>query len=363
MIEIAIRITKSRAFLDSPHYMIRRFCYRIENILKATSGMLTNTESCAPGGRHDNDFEDFRQITILPTPDEIASTDLPFYRTADYIYTIDPDHRALVHYDNQFRLLREDLLAELRNDLQVARGQKKGKGSAYRIDGLTFCGVACGDHNRRKQCCLTFRCTKGLPFLSGAVSDDHKMLRHQAFGCLLNGADVVVFATVDRSQSVLVDKIPTIALEVTERGALNRLLACTSPGKDFIFLVVNTPVFAYEPVLKQLQEKREFPMAECLLSSHPSPGVLSLSGDVSRVVNRIKESDGKRLEMILGTQREITLDSSQLQSLLAGLEQSVSIIQGPPGIKIICLCTCLVTNVYTRYREVFYRRASHKDLA
>ncbi|KAF9257043.1 hypothetical protein L218DRAFT_828763, partial [Marasmius fiardii PR-910] len=31
-----------------------------------------------PGGRHDNDFEDFRNVAVFPTPTEINSKRLPF---------------------------------------------------------------------------------------------------------------------------------------------------------------------------------------------------------------------------------------------------------------------------------------------
>lgn len=74
-------------------------------------------DSYRPGGRHDNDFKDFREISILPIPDEIASVEIPYYRRMCDVYNVSEAQRAVMHYDNQFRLLREDLLAELRNDL------------------------------------------------------------------------------------------------------------------------------------------------------------------------------------------------------------------------------------------------------
>lgn len=67
-----------------------------------------------------------------------------------------------MHYDNQFLLLQEGLLVELRNDLQVAQGQKKGRKSAVSVGGLVFKGLDCGTQTRRKPCSLTFFCKKGL---------------------------------------------------------------------------------------------------------------------------------------------------------------------------------------------------------
>jgi hypothetical protein len=49
--------------------------YRIHNILQnTTSATLMDADSYRPGERprHDNDSENFREIAIPPTPDEIA---------------------------------------------------------------------------------------------------------------------------------------------------------------------------------------------------------------------------------------------------------------------------------------------------
>lgn len=86
-----------------------------EKIKHVLSGSVTvNTdgeEDYVPGGRHDNDFADFRQIAILPTADELRAKEAPFLRLASAID--DPetsDQRLGIYLDNQFRLLREDML-------------------------------------------------------------------------------------------------------------------------------------------------------------------------------------------------------------------------------------------------------------
>jgi hypothetical protein len=68
----------------------------------------------APGGRHDNNFADVRKIAILLTPDELASKD-PFSRRAADVQAGDTrSHYLVLHTDNQFRLLREDLPPKVR---------------------------------------------------------------------------------------------------------------------------------------------------------------------------------------------------------------------------------------------------------
>lgn len=63
-----------RIFLESSQLEVRNIGQKIKHIIDA----VTNPEHLGdegPGGRHDNDALDIREITILPTPDELASTE------------------------------------------------------------------------------------------------------------------------------------------------------------------------------------------------------------------------------------------------------------------------------------------------
>lgn len=339
VIATADQIAQARTFLDSPSLDIRTVGYRIDAILKTLTAKLDVQDGYRPGGRHDNDFESFREISILPTPDEIGSMQKPFYRRMEDIYKVPAEQRPAAHYDNQFRLLREDFLAELRNDLQIARGQKKGRKSVTPVHGLRLTGVGCGDDSRRRTCYLQFECTKGLPRLSPLprmerkklLDDTPNFMKHQAFGCLLDKMEIVGFVSLDRGSSELLDDVPTLALIVSGDAALNRLLTGPKMESTFTFMLVNTPIFAYEPILQRLQAVVEFPMPEILLASEPKPERLVLDDELETVVERIQMSKGRSLNNIIGTETDVTLDESQLQSLLDGLQQSISTIQGPPG--------------------------------
>ncbi|RAH86736.1 hypothetical protein BO86DRAFT_72682 [Aspergillus japonicus CBS 114.51] len=331
--------TQSRTFLDSPSLEIRTIGYRIQSIMKTIRAKVDLDDRYWPGGRHDNDFEDFREISILPTPDEIASVEIPYYRRMCDVYNVPEAQRAATHYDNQFRLLREDLLAELRNDLQIARGQKKGRRSAPPVHGLCLTGVGCGTDDRRKTCYLEFACTMGLPHLSclpkadrtKLLDDNPHIFRHQAFGCLLSKREIVAFVSLDRGSSDLLDDLPILALVVSGSDELTRLFTCAKVGPPFAFLPVHTPIFAYEPILQRLQQVVEFSLSQILLASEPKPELLTLDDDLATLVRQIQTTNGKSLEAILDTDMKVSLDGSQLQSLLNVLQQSVSTIQGPPG--------------------------------
>lgn len=68
-----------------------------------------STSSAAPGGRHDNDFEDYTKICLSPTQDEILSDSAAFLpqNLTGYKSPHLPNGSAMEHLDLHFRLLRE----------------------------------------------------------------------------------------------------------------------------------------------------------------------------------------------------------------------------------------------------------------
>lgn len=128
--EDARKVVSDESVLHSPSTDIRGLGRKIEHILRVRSSSAPIDGDFGPGGRHDNDFADFRKIAIYPTADEFLATTRPFYRPVDEIERMSAETRIAAHLDNQFRLLREDMLSELRDDIQIARGQKKGRRSA-----------------------------------------------------------------------------------------------------------------------------------------------------------------------------------------------------------------------------------------
>jgi len=99
---------------------------KIKHIVSTLNSAGGEESESGPGGRHDNDFVDFREVAIHPTADEIISEEQPFLRTADAVE--DPTYegkKLAVHLDNQFRLLREDMLSEMREELSIVSGKKK----------------------------------------------------------------------------------------------------------------------------------------------------------------------------------------------------------------------------------------------
>ncbi|KAF2742814.1 P-loop containing nucleoside triphosphate hydrolase protein [Sporormia fimetaria CBS 119925] len=272
--DIAKRVTDNASFIKSADSLdVRNIGHKIKHVLDSTSDDSTD----GPGGRHDNDFAQIQKIKILPTSDEFASSEHPFYRRVDSITSAAPETRGLTHVDNQFRLLREDLLGELRNDFQIATGQKKGRRKIV-LEHLKYAGIDCGPEVKRKPCSLQLLCADGVPQLRNVkqserkkyLADNKNIFKKQSLGCLVSNGNVVAFATVDRDEDLLAQKPAIVVLQVTDASSFGKVLTACKFAQDLCFVQVDTAVFAYEPVLKCLQSLTELPLEDQLLSLTPS---------------------------------------------------------------------------------------------
>ncbi|KAJ9156715.1 Stage V sporulation protein K [Pleurostoma richardsiae] len=334
-------ISLTDAFTKATTPETRMLGYKIQGVLRLRFASATGDAAYGPGGRHDNDFADFRKISIYPTADEFLSPDRPFYRHAKEVQEHDMATRAGVHIDNQFRLFREDMLGELRNDLQVAIGRKKGKGNAILLRELSPVGLYLGDEKHFKSCAIAVRCGRGLEVLARMntkertkyLDDNKHFLKHQAFGALCRGEEIVGFAFIDRDTSRLMQTPPEVLLRfVDEQAFMKGLMALKSPV-NLQFVVVGTPVFAYEPVLRCLKDISDLPLQDRLLDPRSSDTFQAVFEIQSLIQRLLLKGAGGELDFVSqgGKATQVELDPSQLESLVNALSTSVSAIQGPPG--------------------------------
>lgn len=347
--DIVKSVSDSQQFLASQDHATRELGYKLQKVIRIQCAGKQPDNSAGPGGRHDNDFDDFRRIRVYPTTDEFLSTQVPYYQTAREIIDTDEERRPRAHLDNQFRLLREDMLAELREDIQVAVGSKRGKRTSLILGGLVPFGIDIGDPTtgRYKRCTLLVQCYSGLQFLQKLepaarkkyLQEQPHLLKHQSFGVMCRGKEILGFAFVDRDIDNLAKSPPAVSLQFTDdHGLRNALLALTIFGKDTVqFILVGTPVFAYEPVLLALQRMTHVPLLDLLINPTATstirfeipPRLQPLVAQLWRAGGDVGVSGVVGLETTSGPRVE--LDESQLAALLLALGNPVSLIQGPPG--------------------------------
>jgi len=371
-------------FLKTQHHPTRELGYKIKRIVQILRcPQQQQGKSNGPGGRHDNDYGDYRDIRIYPTTDEFLSTQPPYCLTAKEVLDTKIEDRARVHLDNQFRLLREDMVADLREDHQIAIGIKKGRRSAVVLGGLRPVGLSFGDEDsgRFKKCAMLLQCKEGLQVLECKdtearkkyLADDKSFLKHQAFGVLCRGKEIFGFAFVDRDIELLLRSPPVVSLQFTDShgfGSALMALKFPDPNVPTYFILVDTAVFAYEPVLASLQTLTDLPLQDILVNPSSASaasevshsGVGSMRIDYLKLLQKTKGIEGSvKLPELANSRKTIMVDKSQLAALVHALTSPVSLIQGPPG-KSSSPRPFLTSLIALRNRQVFHRRPDRQLL-
>ena len=329
-----IRIQK--VLLGSPKVEVRSRTYRIIHIAETIRAPGPG-DADGPGGRHDNDFADIRRIRILPTPDELACHE-PFLRRAVDLEDI-RDYDLALHVDNHFRLLREDLSREVRDEIKAALSPRSRGPKSLVVDNIAVDGVLC---DAKSPWSLQLSCTHDLPQLARFdqvqrrefLEANPRFLRHQSVACLVAEGEIVGLATVVRNEDLLVQNTPIICLKLTET-AMETTLPRMRAAKITRLIQLGTAVYSYEPVLNQLKEVKELALEEEILHWKPSKALPRLPYQLARELNQalaqLEKDHSTDLQSVLDLPDTTRLDESQARCFLAGLRQRLSLIQGPPG--------------------------------
>ena len=367
----AINASIIKTLLNSPRSSVRSMAAKINHVINHSGSTPRNELLNGPGGRHDNDPIDFRQISILPTPDELESMSEPFLRPSSWLEDPATENRRLaMHLDNQFRLLREDMVGEMREELQIALGKKSGKYRGFVIEGLVLKDLYCkrsdddtnvrytnvrygGGRNRfgetrvrekdylwvpwaltfeHKGDSFWFKKCKNAKAREAYLQDNPRFLRHQSLACLIADGEVVAFPSIVRDEKLLANNRPIFVLRFDngKKGITNALMRLPK-AKHVKLIQIDAAVFAYEPILTALQMKRTLPLEEEILFFKEGMVLNPPAHQPKDVVAAIKSAPTRNLQDFLDTPKPIHLDRAQADALVNALSQRVALIQGPPG--------------------------------
>lgn len=326
--------------LKSPDGETRNLGQKIKHALPLDPAELQNDADERPGGRHNNDHADHRQICIMPTADELLSKDRPFFRTADFID--DPksvSSRCSIHLDNQFRLLREDMLGEIRDELKILTGKKAGRHKGIIVDGLFVAGVEMGTAKKRLPWGVVLNCKQELPHLKnipqnkrkGFLNDNRHILRQGNMTCLLIDGEPAAFPTIHRDEEALSKSPAAITVQFADDSTLSYALSKLKTSGNVKLVQLDAAIFAFEPFLQRLQEMKSLPLVEELLHWEIGKEIGGPSFRPSKVIKALESRSGKELKDLLCVIKSVILDQSQMNSLCASLQQRISLVQGPPG--------------------------------
>lgn len=326
--------------LKSPDGETRILGQKIKHALPLDASELYNDAEAKPGGRHDNDHADHRQISIMPTADELLSKDRPFFRAADFID--DPkivSSRYGIHLDNQFRLLREDMLSNIRDEIKILTGTKAGRHKGIIVDGLSLAGVEMGTDRKRLPWGVVLKCKEELPHLKKIhpykrkdfLMDNRHILRQGNMACLLIDGEPAAFPTIHRDEEELAKTPATITIQFADDSTLSYALSKMKTAKNVKLVQLDAAIFAFQPFLRRLQEMNDLPLIGELFHWETGKDIEGPSFQPATVIRALESRSGKDLKDFLRIKKSVVLDESQMNSLCACLLQRVSLVQGPPG--------------------------------
>lgn len=169
------------------------------------------------------------------------------------------------------------------------------------------------------------------------LKDNNSFMRNRSFGALCCGTDVIAFGSLLRDVALLAKRPPVVVVQFTDVTGLCRALeALLGPERDQLkFFIVDTPTFAYEPILQRLNDMTEVALEDSLLhpkdalDEHQPPERLErVLGEFRDILRDEKEVN---LSEYAASNSPIRVRGAQFQSLVNGLESSLGQIQGPPG--------------------------------
>lgn len=237
---------------------------------------LPDVQAVVPGGRHDNDKEDFRTIQIVPTIGEITCDSLPFL-------PLSTDRIPIL--ERHFRLLREDMLQPVREALKL-KGKDKhslifqnARFEGIRIPDKKFSsGSACVRvsfevppwHPTRKY-------TEWHKRKDYWEDRGHKVFARESLVAIYNGGKLMRFGIVEwRDEETMAKGLPNpknpLPANVIPRPVIGIVFLTEQDledslqqfGTDMSLELVQVPVslFAYTPVLEQLQTMPDIPFQD-----------------------------------------------------------------------------------------------------
>lgn len=318
-----------------------------------------------PGGRHDNDHRNFRDINIVPTVEELKSESVSWLPLASGENAIIQDP-AMYLIDKNFRLLREDAVRTMKNNISESKRVWKharvidleGRTKRSKMSFLVQCdtrGSTKRDWERSRDLmhgCIVAFCHDGIPEMLGVIStreydkpnewlnalggpivgvefpsddDFTKALRDMQYNCDFNNRVDQLKGSLSENDGDAGDR-QIFELIETHKKSL----------RAYDMIEVSSSFFSYQPILKALQGMMDLPFRSelCGDSDDEDSGQLDYLPETLSMPND-PDFGGFRFDLRLWSIDKVveatSLDNSQAAAVYHALTHRVSLIQGPPG--------------------------------
>ncbi|MCJ8729395.1 hypothetical protein PDJAM_G00105760 [Pangasius djambal] len=332
--------------------------YTIDEDLEKIQGMVEHLQEKARDGtlRSDNytvlignddtpeGEEDFRNMTIYPTPEEFRQDQKPFLRANIMSQSYPSAH---IYLDTHFRLLREDFVRPLREGIrELLQSQHDESLSGVPVRKRRFDDIRVYFDTRLVMPLCTptgtaYRVQFDPRPLQFVRWENSKRLLYGSLVCLsMDHFETFLFATVsNRDPKELREGQVQLSFYRNSRNQL----ATTQASHSFLMVETTAYFEAYRYVLEGLQEQEEDDLpfqryiVECNQDVHPPAYFVPLERtyDLACITAEGHKDSMKPFNPLnptaWPTEEQLGLDDSQLQALKLALTKELAIIQGPPG--------------------------------
>eukprot|EP00834_Sanchytrium_tribonematis_P004800 NODE_256_length_11672_cov_0.220168.p2 type:complete len:651 gc:universal NODE_256_length_11672_cov_0.220168:6764-4812(-) len=322
-----------------------------------------------PGSRHDNDFEIFSEINIIPTRAELQSRDKPFLPLNQKNGNVEGLNPLNCLLDTHFRLMREDVVYFLREAFQVVESKAKVIQALNKTEYKRFGKVALQIYNSVKILRPTTT-EKGASFVlefeqislkSGKKKNLKEIYeRKGSFGMdqcyfLLENDRIMICVISESDIKEYASKSPKVTIFPIEKADVDYLTERWAKMDQKTLKLIELPKVSLIGFKSVLEALKELAYSENEILNHityegnievlKSPPKYLQVPDPSWNLRHLLNKESQDLfletnELLIEDSIEIvksalsdwsTMDETQSQALCAALTQKVTLIKGPPG--------------------------------
>jgi hypothetical protein len=166
------------------------------------------------------------------------------------------------------------------------------------------------------------------------LKDNPRYLKHESLACVIADDEVVTLGTLIREEDLLAMQPPVLCLQIPGANP-ERALRSIREAKAVKLVQLNTALFSYAPILKQLPEIKELPFENEILrwnaESKSQPPSYRLPRTIGTLLDNLLNNSSLDIQNALQLPSSTTLDKSQAACFVTGMLSRLSVIQGPPG--------------------------------
>ncbi|KAK7051490.1 hypothetical protein VNI00_004464 [Paramarasmius palmivorus] len=334
------------ALLRSSREDIRNIAEKIVEVAPRSAKAEEEEEDtkAGPGGRHDNDFEDFRAISVMPTPDELRCKKKPYFVPPSMLLEEkDPVKRQEVYLEMQFRLSHGQMMGLMRDEVE---GMLEGVGEGSMMLDVDFAGLELNHPKMGHYWCWAFRCQEGSQTDTSGFQADFPLWLDGAVAYLVEGDEVLAFGGAVRDDEKLAQNPPVLIVKPFggEAAICNALLRFNN-DKPKRLLSMGRSCVPWAESLRRIRCMKLLPLRDELLSLSTTPQEPEhVPLEILRSFDKNEKCDvGQLLRFFDGS---IILSEDQKTALQSALQERLCLIQGTPGTGKTLLASILAGILY-----------------